>query len=101
MRLLKPSHFHVWTSVSMWESAEKAPDGWHAAANPVNNKVVERHSARAIDYALSLHYLLKAVVARGIDGDRPNRTARSSSPFSPSSSRKIGKALRLAPSCPT
>ncbi len=54
----------------MWEFVKKAPDGWHADSNPISNQAVARRSARAIDYAISSHYLLKAIGAPGIDGDR-------------------------------
>ncbi len=36
----------------------------------MNNQLVARHLARAIDYALSSHYLIRAFGSCGIDGDR-------------------------------
>ena len=49
---------------------ERAEDGWHGAAHAANNQLVARHLARAVDYSVSAHYLLKAFKAPGIDGDR-------------------------------
>ena len=68
--IMKPSHFHIWSSEDLWGALERAPDGWHGVANATNNQVVARHFARAIDYAVSSHFLMKAFRAPGIDGDR-------------------------------
>ena len=49
---------------------ERSEDGWHGAAHAANEQLVARHIARAVDYIVSAHYLLKAFQALGIDGDR-------------------------------
>ena len=68
--ILKPAHFHCWASNNLWSAMERAEDGWHGAAHAANEQLVARHIARAIDYIVSAHYLLKAFQAFGMDGDR-------------------------------
>jgi hypothetical protein len=67
--ILKPRHFHTWRSDTLWTALERCDDGWHASSHPVNEQVMARHLARAIDYAVSSHYLMRTFEAQGADGD--------------------------------
>ncbi len=49
LKLVKPAHFHHWKSSTFWAGIEKAPDGWHAAANPDTARLIAGHLARAAD----------------------------------------------------
>ena len=67
--MLKPRHFHTWRSDTLWTALERCSDGWHASSHPVNEQVMARHLARAVDYAVSSHYLMRTFEAEGADGD--------------------------------
>ena len=79
LALLKPRHFHTWRSNALWSAIERCTDGWHGACHPVNEQIMARHLARAVDFAVSSHYLMRAFLAAGEDGDdlgEPNLEAR-------------------------
>jgi hypothetical protein len=102
--ILKPAHFHCWQSNSLWSAMERCEDGWHGAAHAVNEQLVARHIARAVDYCVSAHYLLKAFQAPGEDGDRygePLLEERVSEPDLLAKMAEDWEGLQLSPVEPT